>query len=77
MTAILNQRKGKRLTKKLKHEFIDALKVWCAANELSQSQAAEHLGVPLRTLQNWEIARAKRRNLRRAPCSKSWQNEVW
>jgi DNA-binding transcriptional regulator YiaG len=48
---------GKRVTKKSKREFMDALKAWRSANGLSQSQAAERLGVPLKTLQNWEIAR--------------------
>jgi DNA-binding transcriptional regulator YiaG len=50
---------GKRVTKKSKREFMDALKTWRSANGFSQSQAAERLGVPLKTLQNWEIARTK------------------
>ncbi len=50
---------GKRVTKKSKREFMDALKGWRSAKKLSQSQAAERLGVPLKTLQNWEIARTK------------------
>jgi len=50
---------GKRVSKKSKREFMDALKAWRTANKLSQSQAAERLGVPLKTLQNWEIARTK------------------
>jgi len=54
-----NQRMGKRVTKKSKREFMDALKASRSANGLSQSQAAERLGVPLKTLQNWEIARTK------------------
>ena len=58
--TISNYRMGKRVTKKSKREFMDALKVWRSANGLSQSQAAGRLGVPLKTLQNWEIARTKR-----------------
>ncbi len=50
---------GQRVTKKSKREFCAALKAWRARSSLSQSQAAETLGVPLRTLQNWEIARTK------------------
>jgi DNA-binding transcriptional regulator YiaG len=56
---ILNQRMGKRVPQKAKREFMDALKSWRARNGLSQSEAAERLGVPLKTLQNWEIARTK------------------
>jgi len=59
MTTISNQRMGKRVTKKSKREFMDALKAWRSANGLSQSQAAERLGGPPKTLQNWEIARTK------------------
>lgn len=33
------------------------LKSWRAALGLSQAGAAEALGVPVRTLQNWEIGR--------------------
>ena len=50
---------GKRVTKKSKREFMDTLKAWRSANGLSQSQAAERLDDPLKTLQNWEIARNK------------------
>ena len=57
--ALCSQRMGKRVTKKSKREFMDALKAWRSSHGLSQSQAAEHLGVPLKTLQNWEIARTK------------------
>ena len=42
---------GKRASKKSKREFMDALKAWRSAHGLSQSQAAEHLGVPLKTLE--------------------------
>ncbi len=59
MSTILNQRMGKRVTKKSKREFMEALKGWRSDNGFSQSQAAERLGVPLKTLQNWEIARTK------------------
>ncbi len=50
---------GKRVSKKSKREFMDALKAWRLDHKLSQSQAAERLGIPLKTLQNWEIARTK------------------
>ena len=50
---------GKRVTKKSKKEFADELKAWREAKGLSQSGASERLGVPVRTLQNWEIARTK------------------
>ncbi len=39
---------------------MDSLKAWRLRHDLSQSQAAKRLGVPLKTLQNWEIARTKR-----------------
>src|SRR5713226_6310198 len=58
-TTVLNHRMGKRVTKKSKLEFAAALKAWRSTHKLSQSQAAERLGVPLKTLQNWEIARTK------------------
>jgi DNA-binding transcriptional regulator YiaG len=50
---------GKRVSKKSKQEFAAALKAWRARKGFSQSQAAEALGVPIDTLQNWEIARTK------------------
>lgn len=50
---------GKKVTKKSKREFADAIKVWRKEKAISQSEAAEVLGVPVRTLQNWEIARTK------------------
>jgi len=59
MTTVSNQRMGKRVTKTSKREFMDTLKAWRSANGILQSQAAEHLGVPFKTLQNWEIARTK------------------
>ena len=34
------------------------LKDWRARHGITQAEAAEVLGVPVRTLQNWEIARA-------------------
>ena len=39
--------------------FERAIKAWRAAMGLSQSQAAEALGCPVRTLQNWEISRTR------------------
>ena len=48
---------GKRVAKKSKAEFAKLLKAWRARLELTQADAAERLCVPIRTLQNWEIAR--------------------
>lgn len=39
------------------------LRAWRAKNKLSQSQAATRLGVPVRTLQEWEQARRTPRGL--------------
>lgn len=39
------------------------LKKWRARRRLSQRQAAEHLGVPKRTLQEWEQGRRTPRGL--------------
>jgi transcriptional regulator with XRE-family HTH domain len=39
------------------------LKKWRKARGLSQSQAAAALGVPVRTLQDWELGRSKPRTL--------------
>jgi len=51
---------GKRVTKKSKIEFAEALKAWRTREGLSQSRAALLLGLSSkRTLQNWEIARTK------------------
>jgi DNA-binding transcriptional regulator YiaG len=50
---------GKRVSQKSKQEFADELKAWRAKKKFSQSEAAEHLGLSIRTLQNWEIARTK------------------
>ena len=49
---------GIRVTKKTKNAFADLLKVWRAGRGITQAEAAEDLGVPIRTLQNWEIARS-------------------
>jgi DNA-binding transcriptional regulator YiaG len=48
---------GKRVPKKHKEEFAKELKEWRTRKKLSQSEAAEKLGIPVDTLQNWEIAR--------------------
>ncbi len=53
------QRMRKRVTKKSKAEFAAALKAWRKKTTTTQAQAAETLGVPLRTLENWEVARTK------------------
>jgi len=38
-------------------KFRKLLKRWREAKGFTQQDAAKHLGVSLRTLQNWEIAR--------------------
>lgn len=48
---------GKRVPKRAKLEFADELKAWRARKRLTQVEAARVLEVPLKTLQNWEIAR--------------------
>lgn len=48
---------GQRIPKKSKVQFAKLLKAWRIRLELTQADAAERLGVPLRTLQGWEIAR--------------------
>jgi DNA-binding transcriptional regulator YiaG len=48
---------GIRVTKKTKTAFADLLKDWRARRRITQAEASAELGVPLRTLQNWEIAR--------------------
>lgn len=53
------QRMGVRVTKKSKTEFAKKLKNWRYNEGMSQSQAAALLGVSVRSLQNWEIARTK------------------
>ena len=53
------QRMGIKVTKKSKAEFAGKLKRWRIRENVSQSGAAEILRVPVRTLQNWEIARTK------------------
>ena len=53
------QRMGVRVTKKSKTEFAKKLKNWRDREGMSQSQAAALLGVSVRSLQNWEIARTK------------------
>ncbi len=51
---------GQRVTQKSKDEFAKLVKEWRERKGLSQSEAAEELGLPSkRTLQNWEIARTR------------------
>lgn len=51
---------GQRVTKKSKAEFAKMVKDWRERKGLSQSEAADELGLPSkRTLQNWEIARTR------------------
>lgn len=57
---------GKRITKKSKREFADAVKAYRERARLSQSQAASALGVSINTLQNWEIARNAPRGVSRS-----------
>ncbi|MCA1997019.1 MAG: helix-turn-helix domain-containing protein [Armatimonadetes bacterium] len=50
---------GKRVSKTAKRAFARRLRAWRQGRQMSQSEAAGRLGVPVRTLQNWEIARTK------------------
>jgi DNA-binding transcriptional regulator YiaG len=50
---------GERVSKKEKQAFAAVLKAWRRRKGFSQSQAAAKLGIPIDTLQNWEIARTK------------------
>ncbi len=50
---------GARVKQAEKDQFMRKLKRWREQTGRSQSEAAEHLGVPLKTLQNWEIARTR------------------
>lgn len=59
------QRMGQRVTQKSKVEFATALKAWRERRGLSQSQAAKALEMPVRSLQNWEIARVSPRGVLR------------
>ena len=40
-----------------REEFQKMVKRWRAKNGFTQQDAAAHLGISVRTLQNWEIAR--------------------
>jgi transcriptional regulator with XRE-family HTH domain len=40
-----------------RQEFKETLQRWRAKNGFTQQDAADHLGISIRTLQNWEIAR--------------------
>ena len=40
-----------------REEFKEAIQRWRAKNGFTQQDAADHLGISVRTLQNWEIAR--------------------
>ena len=40
-----------------KDEFKQAIQHWRAAKGYTQQEAADRLGISVRTLQNWEIAR--------------------
>ncbi len=48
---------GQRITQKSKDQFAKLARAWRSRLELTQADAADRLGVPLRTLQGWEIAR--------------------
>lgn len=51
---------GQKVTQRSKDEFAKMVKAWRERKGLSQSEAAEELGLPSkRTLQNWEIARTR------------------
>lgn len=38
-------------------QFAKTLQAWRARKSFTQADAAKHLGISVRTLQNWEIAR--------------------
>ena len=38
-------------------QFTKTLKAWRERKGFTQAEAAKHLGISVRTLQNWEIAR--------------------
>lgn len=40
-----------------REEFQKMIQRWRAKNGFTQQDAADHLGISIRTLQNWEIAR--------------------
>jgi DNA-binding transcriptional regulator YiaG len=61
---------GQRIPQKSKDSFAQLLKAWRARMELTQADAAERLGVPLRTLQGWEIARVAPRGYGRTALEK-------
>ncbi len=50
---------GQRVTQKSKEEFAKLLKDWRERHQLTQVQAAAELGTSRRTLEQWEIARAR------------------
>lgn len=47
---------GKRVTQKSRDEFAALLKGWRARLDITQKVAGEKLGVPLKSIQNWEGA---------------------
>lgn len=51
-------------------DIATGLKTWRAKHQLSQSQAAARLNIPVKTLQNWEIRRSKPRGLALAALQK-------
>ena len=50
---------GIRVPQESKDAFAAKLKAWRQRHGITQAQAAQFLKMPLRTLQNWEIARTK------------------
>jgi DNA-binding transcriptional regulator YiaG len=61
---------GQRITQKSKDQFAKLLRAWRSRLELTQADAAERLGVPLRTLQGWEVARVAPRGYGRTALEK-------
>jgi DNA-binding transcriptional regulator YiaG len=47
---------GKPVSQESRDAFSAKLKAWRAANGITQKEAGERLGVPLKSIQNWEGA---------------------
>jgi DNA-binding transcriptional regulator YiaG len=57
------KKKGRKKRRKLETELPQQLRAWRKRRKLSQATAAIELGMPKRTLQEWEQGRATPRGL--------------